>query len=593
MKNNVSKEADKYKLDLSTLYLNKGEFLKDYKIVEQEIDSLLNYKNQIMNSKEDLYNGLNAIYSAQKKLEKLLTYAEVNSDIDLSSSTYRELKDLVYQLQAKYRSNSSILTNEINSNLEKLEKYRTDKLFIDFEQSIYDIVRLKNHIPKAELLEMESVLKVAIEKTSDTYKSLKNVEMKYNTLEIDGNKVIINFSNFVKFRGNQTREIRKKVYETYYSSFKDLNKTFANNYSLRVFLANKLANLKKYSSVLEQKIVESDLPMELFDNLIKGVEDKIYLKEKYNNILKKQLKLSELHDYDMSYNPITFDKEYSYNNSIERILDCFNVYGEEYINKAKKIINENCIDVYPAANKVSGGYNFRNYEKPVIVYNYYNKIEDMFGICHEIGHAVNAMMVKESNPFPQFHYSNILSELSSLTNEILLANDIYLKSNDKEEKLVALKRIIDLFLVNVYEAIKRAEIERDVHNYVEENSSLNNEKMNEIYMKYHQKYSGSNICLNSDSQYTWPIILHFYLGYYNFQYAVGLLSATKIVNDILKNPETGLKRYMEFLSTGGSKTVIEAYQVVGIDLTSKEFIDDAFEYFEEIINKYEKLCLEN
>lgn len=98
--------------------------------------------------------------------------------------------------------------------------------------------------------------------------------------------------------------------------------------------------------------------------------------------------------------------------------------------------------------------------------------------------------------------------------------------------------------------------------------------------------------IDEESKYLWQTRLHMFYDvhrYYNFQYAVGKITAL-VINKNIK--EGKINDYFEFLKVGGSKPTLEALSIAGIDLTKKEVYVDAFLYLERLLKDYDAL-LEN
>ena len=77
--------------------------------------------------------------------------------------------------------------------------------------------------------------------------------------------------------------------------------------------------------------------------------------------------------------------------------------------------------------------------------------------------------------------------------------------------------------------------------------------------------------------------------YYNFQYATGTIVALKISNDIINSNNNMLEKYLHFLTIGGSMKTLDALEVLEINLDNKEIYIETMNYFNELLNEYEKL----
>ena len=80
--------------------------------------------------------------------------------------------------------------------------------------------------------------------------------------------------------------------------------------------------------------------------------------------------------------------------------------------------------------------------------------------------------------------------------------------------------------------------------------------------------------------------MHFYL----FSYAICVCVASYVAKNILDGNKDLLDKYYEFLGTGSDVWPIDAFKVLGIDLTDKQVYLDAIDYYESMIDKYEEIA---
>jgi oligoendopeptidase F len=71
----------------------------------------------------------------------------------------------------------------------------------------------------------------------------------------------------------------------------------------------------------------------------------------------------------------------------------------------------------------------------------------------------------------------------------------------------------------------------------------------------------------------WSYIPHFYSDFYVFQYATSFTAAEALSAKVLSGDESATRRYLAFLSSGGSKYPIELLQDAGVDMTTDEPLD--------------------
>ena len=87
----------------------------------------------------------------------------------------------------------------------------------------------------------------------------------------------------------------------------------------------------------------------------------------------------------------------------------------------------------------------------------------------------------------------------------------------------------------------------------------------------------------------WARIPHFYNSFYVYQYATGYCAAIALAEKILKEGESAVEKYKDFLRKGNSEYSIDLLKGAGVDMTEKTPIESALKVFENLIDKMEKL----
>lgn len=418
-----------------------------------------------------------------------------------------------------------------------------------------------------------------------------NVEFPSEEIIFRGEPVKLTTSNYNRLMLNASAEEKAVLASTYFESLAKINKTVSNLLNMRYQIFQDLADDAGYNSILEHTLGDDDLNLAITDNLLKTTNLHLDAIKKYYSLKKQSLGLEKMHFYDSRDSKT--EVKMSFDDAIDNVINALSPLGPTYIERLKALLNTGIIDVYPRENKYLGGYHFRNYTQSLIVMNSHDYQKDSYTMAHELGHAVNASFIKENQKFSNFHFSNFLSEVASLTNEILMANYYLEKASTDTEKEIILEQKIKKFIANVYNSMMWFEFEDNICKAIKNGRPLTTDAMLSIYQELYIKYN-PEVVVDDYLKYGYITRLHYFLGYYryyNFQYATGIIMATKIANDIKNNIPGSKEKYLEFLKTGGSLKTLDALKVAGLDLTDDKIIADGFKYFQEDVASYEKLVL--
>ena len=148
---------------------------------------------------------------------------------------------------------------------------------------------------------------------------------------------------------------------------------------------------------------------------------------------------------------------------------------------------------------------------------------------------------------------------------------------------------METFRGTVFRQTMFAEFEHEIHVRAQNGEALTADLLTEIYYDLNKKYFGDGIVIDKEIGLEWARIPHFYYNYYVYQYATGLSASTALSKQILEEGKPAVERYIEFLKAGSSDYPIEVLKKAGVDMTTKEPIENACKVFEEKLNEMEQL----
>jgi oligoendopeptidase F len=109
------------------------------------------------------------------------------------------------------------------------------------------------------------------------------------------------------------------------------------------------------------------------------------------------------------------------------------------------------------------------------------------------------------------------------------------------------------------------------------------------YRRLNEEYFGSDMVVDDRIALEWARIPHFYYNYYVFQYATGYSAAIALSRKILTEGESAVKDYLNFLSSGCSKSPIDLLKGAGVDMTDPAPVEAALTLFGELLDEVEDL----
>lgn len=585
-------EADKWALE--DLFLTDADWEAAVKQLEEQLAQLKGYAGKVSASADALYAYLTLADETENLFEKVLVYSNEKMHEDMGNSTYQGYAAQAQAAATRLSAAEAFFEPELlameESRLQgffkedpKLEKYQ---LLID------RIWRRKEHMLSAAEEEILAKTYEMATAPDDIFSMFNDADAKFGTIrDENGKEVELTHGRFGGFMESSDRRVRKEAFEALYQTYDQFKNTLAATYSANVKKAKFYADVRKYPSALAAALAPGNIPTEVYDNLIETVHRFLPAMYRYVALRKRALGVEELHMYDV-YVPLVADqtKKILFAEAKEIVKRGLAPMGEEYVSHLEEGFDHRWIDVYENRGKRSGAYSWGAYgTHPYVLLNYQGKLDDVFTLAHEMGHALHSWYSNANQPYVYSGYLIFVAEVASTCNESLLMQYLLKESKDKKEKAYLLNHFIDQFKGTLFRQTMFAEFEKITHEMYAKGESLTAERLCAVYMDLNRKYFGEEMVSDPQIALEWARIPHFYTEFYVYQYATGFSCAIALSKRILEMGEAGVADYMKFLKGGCSKDPIELLKMAGVDISTPKPVEDALQLFEELVSELEEL----
>lgn len=582
--------------DLDPIFSSDENWEKEFELVEKEIPTLKEKIDVMLESGDKLLALFEADEAIVRRVYNLYIYSHLKLDEDTANTKYQGYFAKVMNLYSSYGATTSSITpiiltknrNEIDELVAQNEKLNLYTLHFD------RIFREKAHSLSKEEEALLANAADLIGSSGRSASTLMNADLKHPMiLDEEGNEIRITNGVYAKLLESKDRNKRKEVFEKLYSSFDGVKNTLANtlytNTKKNVFYYK----TRKYNSSREMFLSGNEVPESVYDNLLSAMNDKLHLLHRYVDLRAKVLNIDEVNAYDM-YVPIVeeIDTKFTIEKAKEITLKALAPLGEEYLSILEKAFNERWIDWIENEGKRTGAYSSGGYDtKPYILMNWQDSIDQLYTLVHELGHSVHSYYSRNTQPFIYHGYPIFLAEIASTTNENLLTT--YLLKTETDPKVIAyvINHYLDGVKGTMFRQTQFAEFEYEMHKLVEAGTPLTHENLSELYASINSKYYGPKMNSNNEIKLEWARIPHFYTSFYVFQYATGFAAASTLAKRIINQEENALENYLSFLKAGCSDSPINIMKKAGVDMTSKQYIEEALAIFETSLKNLEDILL--
>jgi len=552
------------------------------------------YQGKLGESAESLLSFLRLDDDISMRLSKLVGYANCKSDQDTGNGFYQDMRGKAMNTYVALSGACAFARPEIMAVSEDdlILFYIAQPGLETYRRSLYRIRRRAEHI----LSPVEEKLLAAAGEMADSPDTIggifRDADLKFpDAVDSEGVSHQLTGGSLVPLLESSDRLLRKSAFENYYSQLGRYKNTVAAILDAQFKQLRFFSEARKYSSTIEASLDVTEVPLQVYMNLIEAVHtnmDKMY---RYVALRKRLLGLDELHMYDV-YTPIVADaaEEISYEQARETVLEALAVMGEDYTALLREGFENRWIDVYENEGKRSGAYSSGNsWPHPYVLLNHKDTLDSMFTLAHEMGHALHSYYSCKNQPVNTSDYVIFVAEVASTCNEILLMRHLLSKTEDKKQRAYLINHFLDQFKGTVYRQTMFAEFELEMGRMSERGETLTADVLCEKYHALNRLYFGPDMVSDEEIALEWARIPHFFYNYYVFQYATGFSAAVAIANRILSEGKPAVEDYKRFLSGGGSADPISLLKIAGVDMTGPEAVNSALKLFEELVEEMEQL----
>ncbi len=583
--------------DLTLLYKNDDEFEKDFKTVEDFSNSVSKYKGKLKTSAKELRNILDSMMNTSIILEKLGSYSFLKQTEDLTNNDSNVKMARFSKLASEFSANLSFFDPELMSIEDNIiNDFLKSEELKDYKIYLNNILKYKPHTlseKEERILALQSELAST---ASNVFDTLNDADLDFGELEVNGKMIPLTHATFSSFQESEDREIRKNSYIQFYKEYDKHKNTLAELYASQIKQDIFNAKIRNFNTVREQELFADDIPVSVYDSLIKSVHNMLPAVHSYYDYCQKKLSINDFRQYD-KYAPVVKDVKIknTFNEAIELLCNAFAPLGEEYVSTLLNGLNNRWVDKYENKGKSSGAFSAGCYtSEPYILMNFRDEsIESVFTLAHEAGHSMHSYYSRKNNPYQHHDYSIFEAEVASTFNEKLLFDYLMKKEEKKEVRAFLLNKDINGFVATVFRQTMFAEFEHIIHKEAEEGNPTTLELIRKVYKDLLVKYFGKNAVLEEVSDLECLRIPHFYRSFYVYKYATGMSAAVALSNGVLegnsKNDFTNRDNYLKFLKSGGSRTPIENLKVAGVDMTKPEVVENALKSFEKEVEELKSI----
>jgi oligoendopeptidase F len=592
-----SEVPKEYKWRIEDIYKTKDDWRADKSNVETMISKIDDYSANWTSSADNMFKMLQYADDIYRVLGKLSSYSGNESNMELSNS---ELQVMNGELQNLY-VNLGVKLAFMRDDILKMDEgtlmgyFGTEPKLKEYKFGVEEILRSRDHTLSKEQEKIISMTGLFTSVPSQTSSFLNNVDMPPVTVTLsDGKKVELNTANYQLYRGSSNAADRSLVMKSFWQNQKKYENTFASLFDGQMKEHLFTAKVRNFKDCLSARLFGDNIDESVYNMLITSVHKNLAPLHRYLNLKKELLGLDKFKYDDIYASSVkNVEKQYTYDEAVNLVLEATKPLGEEYTAALKKAFSEGWVDIYPNKDKESGAYSSGLYDvHPFVKMNYNGKYDAVSTLAHELGHAMHSYFSSKNQPYATAEYATFIAEIASTFNENLLIQYMLKNETDDMLKLYLLDNHLDQARGTIYRQALFSEFELAMHKRVEEGKSLTPDWLDSKYLELTREFYGHDKGVTQVDDYIqceWSWIPHFFMNYYVFQYSTGMISSMALSNYVLHGTDADREKYLTMLKSGGSDFPVEILKRAGVDMTKEESFDAGFARFNDLVAEMEKL----
>ena len=410
-------------------------------------------------------------------------------------------------------------------------------------------------------------------------------------LEVDGKEKEMTRGELMSYVRRPDADLRARAYQALYRVYGNDGPILGQMYqTLTRDWRNELIGLRGYPTPISARNLANDIPDEVVDTLLDVSQKNAGLFQRFFKLKARLLKMDKLRRYDI-YAPVTSSsKEFAFGSAVELVLDSFEQFEPRFAQLAHKVISEKHVDSEVRKGKQSGAFcaTITPELTPWVLTNYQGHSDDVATLAHELGHAIHSLLASDHSIFTQ-HACLPLAETASTFGEMMLVDRLLAEESDQSVRRDLLFRQVDDSYATIMRQAFFALFEKQAHEMTNNGASV--DELSAAYFENLKTQFGDSLEIGEEFKWEWVSIPHIYhTPFYVYAYAFGQLLVLSLYSQFKQEGDAFKPRYINILSSGGSKAPVQILKEAGVDVYQAAFWQGGFDVVDGLIAQLENLA---
>ena len=282
--------AEEYKWDLSSLFASDEAWEESLADIDEMIKEAASYQGKL-HDPEIIAEFFHKETEMSRRLDDIFVYVSLRRSEDNTSEKAQAMFGKAMSRYVELMTVSAYVEPEILSmSMEELRSLLEYEGLKDYRFNLEKLIKKKEHTLTVEEERIMASFAEVNQAAGEIADYLMDADMVFDSVkDSEGKEHELGGANFILLESNPDRTLRENAFRSFYKTYRQHNNTLTATYSTNVKAATVEAKLRHYPSSRVMSMSQSDIPEEVYDQLIATVHAHMPAMHRYASLRKKIL----------------------------------------------------------------------------------------------------------------------------------------------------------------------------------------------------------------------------------------------------------------------------------------------------------------
>jgi oligoendopeptidase F len=566
--------------------------------LDTAVDEVAKYRGRLGSGPDVLARYLAAADEVERQVARVCLYARLTYSVDTTDQQAAGRNDRALGIRATTTAALAFARPEMLAiGSETLRRWLVeDERLAPYDHVFDRLERQRAHVRSADVEEVLGLVSGPFGTAAATHGVLANTDLRFPEARgADGATYDVTQGTIGTLVAHADREVRRTAWEGY----ADAHLAFANTMAHALATGIKhdvfVMRARGHRSSLAAALESTFIPVEIFHTLIETFRRNLPTWHRYWRVRRRMLGYETLREYDIKAPLTSSSPRVPYETAVHWIGEGMRPLGDEYVSVLTRgATTERWVDIYPNVGKRMGAFSSgAPGTKAFIMMSYHDDLAGLSTLAHELGHSMHSYYTfRTQDVVASTRYGLFLAEVASNFNQALVREHLFRTQTDPDFQIALIEEAMSNFHRYFFIMPTLARFELEIHERAERGKALTAATLNALMAELFAEGYGDELTMDTErTGITWAQFhTHLYSNFYVYQYATGIAAAHALAEGVSAGLPGAADRYLAFLQAGGSGYPLDTLRAAGVDMTTPEPVDRAFEVLSGLVDRLEALA---